>query len=354
MDKTKSIWFVANVSSTSRGGVYRSISTWKKYLQKNRYHVKTFFSNSNYILFSLNILSKYISSLIAQKPNWIIARSTDAFFSLIFIKLFKLNTRVIIYNHGWEPFVSDLEKRLPLDEIDNPTTFKSKLVRFPMLNLSMRMCDYVISGTIFETRHLKKTYKKHSYKFKYIPNAIDIISSSKTPQGNYSFISVANSNWKKNLSYTISLFKLIQKQFPQSTLLCVGTQLTNTEFKEKFPTLERVTNLSSVDTSAINDLYQKSNYLISSSRYEGGHSFAILEAINHNILIFASNIFSSNELISNGNNGVLISGNNIEKDLKIIIDTITINTDNIRQKAKKTIKRYDINNVGPQLERLIK
>ncbi len=357
MDKSQTVWFVTNIHSSSKGGVARSVNTLGSYLQQKKHKVFFVFApkkNTNFLLFSIYAFFKFLKSLFVNKPTWIIARSTDAFFILLFIKLLRIKTKVIIYSHGWEPLIANIEKRMPKQIIDNPTTFKAKLIRFPMLKISSILSDFIISGTIFETRYLKKRYKKYSSKFKYLPNALILknLSDDISKKENI-FLTVANSNWKKNLSYTIKLFHFLRKKKSEFKLICAGTSLSDKEFTSKFGSLENIKNIPSVKPNEMAKLYKESSYLISSSRYEGGHSFAILEGMIYQNIVFASNIPSTLEIITSGKNGVIISGNNIEGDAEIITKTISSEQDQIVKKASKSIKKFSIDKIGPQLERLL-
>lgn len=357
MDKNQTIWFVTNIHSSSNGGVARSVSTLSTYLKNSGYKVNLIFSknkNTNFLSFSIYAFIKYLKSLYKNKPHWIIARSTDSFFTLLFIKVFKINTRVIIYNHGWEPLISDLEKRIPKHIIDNPTTFKAKLIRFPMLKISLMLCDYLISGTIFETRYLKRKFQKYSSKFKYLPNALVFKNANRNIiKAEETFLTVANMNWKKNLSYTINLFNSIRKEHPKVKLICAGTSLSDNEFYKEFGDSDNIKNIPSVNPEEINALYKESKYLISSSRYEGGHSFAILEGMIHGNIIFATPVPSTKEIINNGQNGILISGTDITQDTKTINEAILAEKSQMVKKAYNSIRKFSIRRVGPQLERLL-
>lgn len=356
MSENKNIWFVTNIPKSSIGGVARSVNTYSSYLEEKGYNVTIFFnktSRQNYIYFSFSILLTYIKFFLRKRPQWIIARSTDAFFTLIFIRLFNLKTKVIIWNHGWEPLVYKLEQRLRKEDIDNPTTIKAKLFRFPMLATSAKLCNYLISGTINETRYLKEKFKKNRDKFIYLPNAIILTEISKKTTSNHTFITVANINWKKNLDHTISLFQELKKEKPDIKLICLGTGLTELEFKRRYGNIKDIQNLTSVDPNSIKDLYKTSDFLISSSRYEGGISFAILEAINYGVIIFSSAIDSSRELIKNNKNGLIISGTNIQRDLEIIKETISKDNTKIRDKAFNSIKKYSLDRLGQRLEKLL-
>ncbi len=75
-----------------------------------------------------------------------------------------------------------------------------------------------------------------------------------------------------------------------------------------------ITNIPSLPFQKMEGLYRAHPFLISSSRYEGGHSLAILEAMSFGMLIFASTIPSNKEIISDSINGYLISGTSIHDD----------------------------------------
>lgn len=357
MRKSKRVWFIANINQNSNGGIARSIATLSSYLEKKNYKVTHFFSkanNSNYLWFSFKVLFIYIQSLFKNKPDCIIARSTDAFFILLFNKLLRVNTNIIIYNHGWEPLVFNIEKKVSRDLIDNPTTIKAHLLRFPMLYISMVLSDYTVSGTIHETRYLKKKYHRYSNKFKYIPNPIYINQNlTDLTDKKRVFLTVSNVNWKKNLDYSIKLFKLLNENFTNIKLICAGTHLSQSEFIQRYGINDNIQNLTSLKPEEMNKIYQKAEYFLSSSRYEGGHSFAILEAMNNNVLAIASSIPSSKEIIENGENGFLISGTDLNSDKNLIKKILSNDNTLIKQNAYKAIHKFSIERIGPKLEILL-
>ena len=68
--------------------------------------------------------------------------------------------------------------------------------------------------------------------------------------------------------------------------------------------------------------YKQCPFFISSARYEGGHSLAILEALSFGCVVFATDIPSTREIIIDKSNGVLIGGVNDEDDAKTILDVL--------------------------------
>lgn len=157
---------------------------------------------------------------------------------------------------------------------------------------------------------------------------------------------------KRIFPIQLSFFTFLERK-SEFKLICAGTSLSDKEFTSKFGSLENIKNIPSVKPNEMAKLYKESSYLISSSRYEGGHSFAILEGMIYQNIVFASNIPSTLEIITSGKNGVIISGNNIEGDAEIITKTISSEQDQIVKKASKSIKKFSIDKIGPQLERLL-
>jgi hypothetical protein len=69
------------------------------------------------------------------------ARSFDGVLCALACRVLYLSTRMILHNHGWEEYVYDVERRLPANLGAVPrTTWKAKLVRFPLLRLMLRAC----------------------------------------------------------------------------------------------------------------------------------------------------------------------------------------------------------------------
>lgn len=356
MNKNLKIIFAANIAPNSRGGVARSINMLGNYLSNKNHPVDYFFNNNSlsYPVFSLSLALYLLKRIIFNPPDWVISRSTDAFFSLLLIKIFRLKTKVILYNHGWEPLVYEVEKRLPSELIDNPTTFKAKLIRFPMLRTTLKLSDIIICGTIHESRYLKSEYPSKSNSIKYLPNPI-LIKNSYERKSTVKpvLLSIANNNWKKNLSYTIELFNKVKVEYPDAKLICAGTSLTHKEFGDLFEDRNNIKNIRSIPPENMDEIYNSADILISTSQYEGGHSFAILEAMNNGLTIVASAIPSSMEIIKNNFNGHIISGHNIHRDSEVLKDVLKKDNINIRIKAQKSIRRYSINKIGPQLERIL-
>lgn len=327
------IWFAADIPEGSYGGVARSMHELGAGL-KHRGHSVTIITreatgSKNYLTFAMKLGIRFLLSG-RNRPDWIIARSTDGVFCAFIIRLLRLKTSTILHNHGWEENVYRLEKKLPRIVVSTPTTWKSTFIRFPLLGLMLRMCTYCLSGTVNEMRYIRDRHPKVRNKLIYIPNGTDT-----QPDGYWkdrdeyppNFLSVGNLTWKKNISHTTRVFSLIKEKLPDARLFCIGTGTDDTTLQNHTNVnMEGIKNISSVTFEDMKEWYGKCPFMISSSRYEGGHSLAILEAMSFGILVFASKTASNKEIIDDGLNGYLITGSDMENDADSIFNKLTQGT----------------------------
>jgi glycosyltransferase involved in cell wall biosynthesis len=171
-----------------------------------------------------------------------------------------------------------------------------------------------------EIKWLKNNYPRHGRKIRYVPNGVQLpergywIDQTEHP---LHFLAVGGLTWKKNLGHTIAVFKEIARQRPECRLFLVGGGKDGSLFPHSFP--GEITVVPDVGPGEMAAWYARCPYLISSSRYEGGHSFALLEAMSQGCVVCASAIFSSMEIIRDRRNGVLISGADASSDAAAIM-----------------------------------
>lgn len=355
------IWFAADIPGNSYGGIARSMHELAIGL-KNQGHVVTILNRNtlpgnNYLLFAYKLCIHYLLSIF-NRPDWIIARSTDAFFCAVLIRLFRLKTNIILHNHGWEEYVYSIEKKLPHSVVASPTTWKSMLIRFPLLRLMLKLSTYCMSGTEHEVHYLGNKYPSVKNKLNYVPNGVatrEDIYWKNQEEYPMCFLTVGNITWKKNLSHTLRVFSLIKNSYSDARLICVGTGVNDTALLNGTGLdLENVTNIPAATFEEMESWYTTCPFMIASSRYEGGHSLAILEALSFGIIVFASAIPSNKEIISDGSNGYLITGSNSNYDAGKIMQKLTIETNQeIRLKASETAKEYCWDNQVVYLENLL-
>jgi glycosyltransferase involved in cell wall biosynthesis len=316
------IWFAANIPPEQSGGVARSMQGLAEGLQ-GLGHQTTVVTNrlnsgGSYLIFALQLALRFLLTL-NKPPDWIVARSTDGIVCALLIRVFSLKTRMAIHNHGWEEQVYEIEKRLPGSLVHPQTTWKARMIRFPLLRACLALSDACVCGTISEIRWLNKKYPRYHQKFRYVPNGVHILDSafwSGREEVPLNILAIGGTTWKKNLNHTIAVFKKIIRYWPQSRLFIIGAGLHKNDLPYELP--KEISFVPEVKPDAMKRFYTTCPYLISSSRYEGGHSFAIVEAMSYGCVVFASEITSTVEILRDNYNGFLITGVSVSEDATII------------------------------------
>ncbi|MBN1129190.1 MAG: glycosyltransferase [Chitinispirillaceae bacterium] len=325
LKKPTIVWFAAAIPAGSRGGVMRLMTGLADGLRKKNYAPELIFcakdpGPAGYLWFSLRLALK-LALQLHNPPRWIIARSTDAFFSCVLRKLLPVKTRIILHNHGWEEQVYEVQKGIPALEVAHPVSWKARLLRFPLLRATLAMADYCLCGTIADMRWIRDRYSWSTKKLRYVPNGVtEQPVRLRTEQAEWSpdFLYVGTLTWRKNIRYAFLLFRLVSVSFPRARLYLVGTgampALGLTE-EEK----DRVFIESSVAMEEMRQWYERCPFFIHTARYEGGHSLALLEAMSYGAVPFVSPIPSNREIVVPGRNGVVLDGADVQKDAATVI-----------------------------------
>lgn len=353
--KALTIWFAGFISQNSYGGVNRSMTELANAMTNLGHSTRIIYKNKyeNFLTFSIRIgLLLCFSS--KSRPDWIIARSTDSAFCAIACKIFRFKTKIALHNHGWEEKVLELKKLLPQKIITNPTTWKAKIVRFPLLRLNLKLSSLCICGTVEEARWIKKHYPFTSNKLGVITNGTELNSDMFWTTKKilpFNFLIIGGHTWRKNLRYGIDIFNNIHKLIPESRLFLVGTgnniTLDNTD--------NSITIIKDEPLKNMYKWYQTCPFLISASRYEGGYSLAILEALSYGMIAFVTSIPSTTEFITNLYNGILLSGINTNSDTQKVLNAIQNNNllHKISTNACKYASRHSWQRQGLRLETLL-
>ncbi len=357
------IWIAADISADSIGGVMRSLKETSVALKKRGHVVKIITrqktGRGNYIGFSLQLGLRMMLAVF-NRPDWIIARSTDGLACAMLSRLFGLNTRIALHSHGWEEFAFDIEKKMPRSVVNNPTSVKGLAIRFPLLRQALKSVHLVINGTLYETQRLKKKFPKHANKIVYLPNgtypkpSAHWVENASRP---FTFLAVGNSSWKKNIRHSLHVFELLKEKMPEAKMICAGTGVDDEAFGAVFGIAkpDGVINLPEVSFSDIDQWYCECPYLIFSSRYEGGHPFTLLEAMSNGLVVFAAPIPSVAEIVKDGESGFHIGALNAADDANTILSVIKKRSDldSIRERAAEVAAEYDWKIVSASLEELL-
>jgi glycosyltransferase involved in cell wall biosynthesis len=327
------IWFATAQKKETFGGVHRSVESLGEGLARRGHTVETFWASHeggrSHYSFMLRLGARLLLSAFRQ-PRWIIARSSDGLVCAVLSRLGLTKTRVAIYSHGWEEKVYETEKRLPRAVISSPTTWKARFFRFPLLRAALALADLCLCGTIEEARYVAARYPRHRAKIKVVPNGVERLPVPFWPSRHgvpSSFLIVGGFTWKKNIEYGLELFKRVLVELPQARearLFCVGTgplpphaQRIVNELGDSIFIVERER------PELMSRWYETCPFLISTSRYEGGRSLALLEAQNRGMVVFASDIPSTREMIHDGKNGILLCGCDLSRDSALVVKTCT-------------------------------
>jgi glycosyltransferase involved in cell wall biosynthesis len=322
------IWFAANIPSSSQGGVARNMMGFGLELSRHGHEVSTVFASRpilrQYLLFMLFLASKLLRIASANRPDIIIARSTDGLASALLVRLLGLKTLVVLHNHGWEERVYSISKEHRRPTEPSLFTWRSRLVRFPLLRLTLALCHGCLCGTIDEIRWLRCRFPHYGIKLFYAPNGVDTepgagVRKSFTPL----FLCVGAAGWRKNIGYTLELFAKIRARLPDSRLLLVGTGSARVEGILP-PGLESdsVESIAQASMDQMPDIYTRAPFLITTSWYEGGHALVVLEAMAWGCVVFARAIPSVAEIVHDRENGMLLSGADAAADADTIAATL--------------------------------
>lgn len=323
------IWFAAAQQRDTFGGVYRSVFSLAETLKKQGHEVKIFWcrreGKRQTFFFSVQLLLRLLFSFF-WRPHWIIARSSDGLLCALASRIgLAAGTRVALHSHGWEEKVYDFEKRLPQSVLSHPTTWKARVFRFPLLRATLAFADCCICGTVEEARSVAARYPRHSRKVHVVANGVEKTPAAFWPSQKErppSFLIVGGFTWKKNVEYGIELFRAVLAAIPEARLFIVGTRNIPPSKQKLIDSLgDAVYVVEREHPKKMFRWYETCPFLVSPSRYEGGRSLAILEAQNRGMVVFASAIPSSKEVVRDGINGFLLSGCAVDRDSTRIIET---------------------------------
>jgi glycosyltransferase involved in cell wall biosynthesis len=242
-----------------------------------------------------------------RRPDWIVARSFDGVACALAARILRLNTRIALHNHGWEEYVHEVERRLPHSAVTSPTTWKARAVRFPLLRLCLALCDRCVCGTVAEMRWLARRYPRRRRKLAFVPNGVALRESCvwggaiECPPA---FLIVGPPTWKKNAEYACAVFAAISERSADARLFWIGSDCALPP--PAAHCIRRRGAVTHVPHEAPENMprwYAACPFLISASRFEGGHSLAVLEAMSFGVVVFASPIPSTLEIVRHSDSG---------------------------------------------------
>lgn len=321
------IWFAASIPESSCGGVARSMRELAAGLSRSGHECRIVFLRSdseNYLGFAVRLLVLF-AFRITGRPDWIIGRSTDALWCAVFSRMFHLKTRIALHSHGWEEKAYEAEKRLPSSMVTPRTTWKSRVLRFPLLRLTLACCDECICGTLEEARALRSRYPRQENKIACVPNGVTVRQQqfwTWKPAATTRFLAVGNMTWKKNLRHTVNVFCAIRKTIPRAELSVIGCTAEDVLQITQDSGRQGITAIPCEAPQHMTGWYEKCPFFIASSLYEGGRSLAVLEAMSFGCVVFVSPIPSNVEFVKDRHNGILLRSLSAEEDAAIVVTAV--------------------------------
>jgi glycosyltransferase involved in cell wall biosynthesis len=280
---------------------------------------------ANYLGFAVRLFLKF-SLRIVERPDWIIGRSTDAVLCAALTRLLHLPTRIALHSHGWEEKVYEAEKRLPSAMVVPKTTWKSRVLRFPLLRITLALCDLCLCGTVEEARALGARYPKHKGKIVCVPNGVSVREKQfwtwKPSSAAIRFLSVGNMTWKKNIRHTVKVFCAVRKTIPRADLTIVGCSPQELFQLTGVSDHDGIAAIKGEAPERMASWYATCPFFISSSLYEGGRSLAVLEAMSFGCVVFVSPIPSSMEFVKDHGNGIMLPTLSADSDAAIVVTTV--------------------------------
>jgi glycosyltransferase involved in cell wall biosynthesis len=325
------IWFAVCIPESSCGGVARSVRELAAGLSRSGHECRVVYSrvyprgnSENYLGFAVRMLLLF-AFRITKRPDWVIGRSTDAVLCAVLCRMFHLKTRTALHSHGWEEKAYEAEKRLPSAMVTPRTTWKSRVLRFPLLRLTLACCDKCICGTLEEARALRLRYPKHVNKIICVPNGVMVRQQqfwTWKPAAAIRFLAVGNMTWKKNIMHTLKVFCAIRKTIPRAELTVVGCSAEDLLRMTNDSDQQGITAILYEAPERMSDWYGKCPFFITSSLYEGGRSLAVLEAMSFGCVVFVSPISSAVEFVNDRRNGIILPSFSAEDDAGIVVTTV--------------------------------
>ena len=178
------------------------------------------------------------------------------------------------------------------------------------------MADYCLCGTVADMRWIGGRYPRQRGKLRYVPNGVDVPENTSSTGGKEhdAELTVGTLTWRKNHAYTIVVFNAVLAHLPDAHLYCVGSGRVPDTGNQ-----DTVSFIPSVPMEEMSRWYRRCPYFIHTSRYEGGHPLALLEAMAHGAVCFVSPEPAHREVITHGANGIILDGCDRKKDAATIL-----------------------------------
>jgi len=319
------VWFVAFVPPGEGGGVLQNVRSCARELERTGMEVTCLFmprgwGGKNYIFFAAWVFVKLLIS--RRRPHWCIARSSDAFFCALLRPLCFPAVKIALHNHGWERRVGEIAARLPGRQTNRFGSMRSRLVRYPLCEATLKRADLCLCGTHNEIRWMADRYPGITCCL--VPNGVvtpRIPAHREPPGSSLSLLTVGPATWRKNLAYAVRVYGALHAAGRSVRLTCVGADTAFAPLADLDESARANVDCRRPETFAgMARLYADHDALLFTSWYEGGHPLVVLEALAAGCLVFGVPVPALREVIVPKKNGCFINGTVAVQDARTIIE----------------------------------
>ena len=343
MTENKKLAFV--VTSMGRGGAERVVSILSNYYANIGWDVTIIMLWHNKVGYALDEKIK-ILNLSDDKKSFKKQLGT-VLFKLI-KQLKEIKPDVVVSFIAENCPVADIACKLAkvrhiTSERIDPGAVKRNMVIQKAINFFYKRCDCVV----FQTERAKKFYsEKIQRKSVVIGNPVQVSQDVAEIKKN-KIVSAGRLEKQKNHKMLISSFAKVCKKYPNYVLEIYGEGKLRAELQEHIKHLNVENNVFLKGNVA--GLHQEINdaqIFVLSSNYEG-LSNALLEAMMLELACVSTECAGSDEVIVNGENGLLVpvgDENALEKAIVSLIENESLR-DKISANGKKSVEKFKTENI---------
>lgn len=227
------------------------------------------------------------------------------------------------------------------------------------LRLSLKMVDYLVTGTERMKKYYHLQFGVPLKKILVVPNEIDLARfTSKRPQNKVpQVLFVHHMSERKGAHYLLPIAeKVLKKVNAQFIIAGDGPYLPTLEAQIKRKKLGRwVKTLGSVPNKEVMRLYAQSDVFLMPSDEEGMPR-VLLEAMASGVPFVASNVGGVRDIVSKSAQDFIVEKGDVNSFADRIVELIS--DDELRDKLSKEglqhVKQYDLKKVVPLLVRTLK
>ncbi|MDO4955439.1 MAG: glycosyltransferase family 4 protein [Bacteroidales bacterium] len=350
-------------------GMERILSGKMNWLAEHGYNVYFItYEQGNYPLsFNLNNDIKHIDLNVPLykrykygflKKNWILWKMKKDFSRKIKHTISSISPNIIICTNYEYLLLDEIQKAAKSiscstileSHVARETELTATHIKYPILHALAKLYDKRKESTINKFNHVVALTNGDARNWNtknimVIPN-MSIYSESIKHESSKRIISVGRLNYQKGYDMLVDAWKIVSEKHPDWCLDIYGDGDLRDELQNKINN-QKLSNTIFLkhSTTHIFEEYQRHEFSVMSSRYEG-FSLVLVESMMYGLPCVTFNCpHGPAEIITNGENGILVPPDNIEqlaKSINTLIENSLLRKE-MGINARERSKEYDIN-----------